>query len=265
MREYLPYVTTFVVVEADRTFSGDLKPTVFSDNRDRFDSLLDGSGAKIIYHKVTGLSKNLEKGSFDNERLMRNTVGEILTALDIPIGSLIIQSDVDEIISGPTLDLLSSCYGYESTLHLNVDNYRYGFNFPVPDGGYWRPHILTTDNTTVGYHHGRGSNTLLPGSGWHCSFCFPTLEEMRRKMLGYSHNDRVRDPSILEEVSLRERVCKGEDPFQMWPKAHTFKDLITQSGSIKPSHSFTNVPVALQQEPTRFGYLLNDGCDRPDK
>ena len=126
---------------------------------------------------------------------MRRAMTDILNGLDLPTGSLVIQSDVDEIISRDTLDLLSSCQGFQDTLHLNVANYRYDYAHPIPDQGYWRPHIYTTQSFDgIAYFHGRGSNVMLEAAGWHCSFCFGNLEEMKMKMRGYSHNDRLRDP-----------------------------------------------------------------------
>ena len=220
MREYLPYVSTFVIVEADRAFSGEEKPLYFQHNRERFEDIVMGSAATISYHPITTLLPDQPVGSFENEITMRQAVSTVLASLALPAGSLVIQSDVDEIVSRQTLDLLSTCQGYPSTLHLNVKNYRYDFAHPIPDQGYWRPHMYTTqvDGEALPYYHGRGSNEMLAGAGWHCSFCFATLEEMRIKMKGYSHNDRLRDPkALLNTENLRRRVCEGRDPFDMWP------------------------------------------------
>ncbi|ORX39366.1 glycosyl transferase [Kockovaella imperatae] len=263
MREYLPYVTTFVIVEADRTFSGEPKPLYFDQNR--FNTIIKGCpGTTIEYHVIRDLQPDQPVGSFDNEIKMRRAVSEVLASLDLPAGSLVIQSDVDEIISWQTLDLLTTCQGFPQTLHLNVKNYRYDFAHPIPDEGYWRPHVYTTqtDHEGVGYYHGRGSNELLAGAGWHCSFCFATLDEMRAKMRGYSHNDRLRDPSLLD--TLRSRVCDGRDPFNMWPEAFTFKDIFAQSGRLAKSLVYTDTPSAVQEFPERFAYLLDKGCERPE-
>ena len=217
MREYLPHVDIFVIVESDKTFAGQPKPTHFLDHRQRFADILQGTSSRLVYHKVEGLLPDRPSGSFENELTMRKAVGKVLTDLNLASGSLVIQSDVDEIISRETLDLLASCRGFDRTLHLNVVNYLYGFNFPIPGEGYWRPHVDTTNGGLIPYHHSRGSDELLDGAGWHCTFCFPTLDEMKVKMVGYSHNDRVRDHRLLDMSKLRGRVCNGEDPFGMYP------------------------------------------------
>jgi beta-1,4-mannosyl-glycoprotein beta-1,4-N-acetylglucosaminyltransferase len=209
------------------THSGKLKPLFFAQQRDRFEKIAHEGGAKIVYAAVEGMVPNLPVGSFKNEIKQRTTIADLLSGLkargEIPEGSLVIQSDMDEIISRQTLDLLTSCSDYPTQLHLNVKNYRYSYNFPLLDTGYWRPRVVTVDSSQdIQYHHGRGSDWLLEGAGWHCSFCFATLDEMRAKMQGYVHNDRVRDKSIMNEDVLRGRVCRGEDPFGMYPVSFSF-------------------------------------------
>ncbi|WVR04895.1 hypothetical protein IAU60_001907 [Kwoniella sp. DSM 27419] len=251
MREYAQHVSTFVILEANMTFSGRPKEAIFAKHRARFDRLL-GADSRIVYGHVGDLLPDRSLGSFENEHAMRVTMGRILTDLRLPVGSVVIQSDVDEVVSASTLHLLSSCQ-LPKELHLNVDSYRYGYNFPIPDQGYWRPHLLTItqEGESVAYHHGRASDELLQGAGWHCSFCFPTLKEMNIKMSGYSHNDRLRDSNLAQEDSLRGR------------EAFTFKDLIAQSGALRPVHSFETVPRAVRDDPDRFAYLLGGGCERP--
>lgn len=222
MREYAPFVKIFVIVESPMTHSGKNKPLFFANQRERFDKIAELGGARIEYKAVEGMQANLPKGSFDNEIKQRTAIADTLNDLrrrgEIRDGSLVIQSDVDEIISRQTLDLLTSCTDFPTQLHLNVKNYRYSFNQPLLDEGYWRPRMVTVQpGHPIVYHHGRGTDWLLAGAGWHCSFCFGSLDEMRAKMQGYVHNDRVRDNSILEEKTLRAKVCSGEDPFGMYP------------------------------------------------
>jgi len=291
MREYAPFVKIFVIVESTMTHSGQTKPLHFASQRARFDKIAEEGGAKIVYAKVEDMEKDLPVGSFDNEIKQRTLIAATLNGLrrrgEIPDGSLVIESDIDEIISRDTLDLVGSCEDFPTQMHLNVKNYRYSFNFPLLDEGYWRPRLVTvTQGEEISYHHGRGTDWLLAGAGWHCSFCFATLDDMRAKMMGYVHNDRVRDKGILKEKVLREKVCKGEDPFGMYPvrlgrltifsiqngqlttrkqEAFTFRDILAQSGPVRPANSFLDVPSYLQKHPERFPYMLAEGCERPDR
>ncbi len=217
MREYQGLIDVFVIVESDLTFSGHDKPLHYKQNKEHFEQIINGTQSKIVYKRIEGLEKGLKPGSFDNEYKMRQGVSTLLSSLELPIGSLILQSDVDEIISRETIRLLKTC-STPINLHLNVKNYRYDFHFPIPDNGYWRPHISTTTGLREGgYSHGRQADLLLEGAGWHCSFCFRTLGEMRGKMLGYSHNDRVRDTGLVKMENIRKRVCEGREPFDMYP------------------------------------------------
>lgn len=223
LREYLPHVDIFVIVESDRTFAGTPKPLHFSDNLQHFDTLVnqyrkEGSEyPKIVYGKVDHLLPDQKKGSFANEYKMRQSVSGLLDALKLQPGSLVLNSDVDEIISRQTLQLLKACETPDN-IHLNVKNYRYAWQWPIPDDGYWRPHLTTVgESRTVAYGHGRVSDVMLDSAGWHCTLCFKTLKEMREKMVGYSHNDRVRDMRVAEIGRIREQVCEGREIFEMWP------------------------------------------------
>jgi beta-1,4-mannosyl-glycoprotein beta-1,4-N-acetylglucosaminyltransferase len=293
MREYEPFVDLFIVVESNMTFAGTPKRKYFAEQWNAKDNRFDFIPRdKIVYLAVDDLTPNLPPGSFENESAMRSRITQLLheqaSLGRIPSGSLILHSDVDEIVSRDTLTLLSTCQGFPSPLHLQVRNYRYGFTYPLLDQGYWRPKVVThnpdSSADTLQYGHGRAGDTMLADAGWHCSWCFETLEEMKIKMLGYSHNDRVRGrKDLLDTKKLSERVCKGEEPFGMLPvcpspclnmevklirichqEAYTFRDLIKQTGPLTPSRTFRDVPVALKQDPERFAYLMGDGCSRQE-
>jgi hypothetical protein len=216
IRELLPYVDKLLVVESTRTLSGRRKRTYFEENKERFRFAMD----KIVHRVIDDLTPDTPPGDFSNEAYTRRRIGEML-AEDIrpSIGSLVLQSDVDEVISRDTLRLLKTCQGYPSSLHLNVKNYLYSFEFPLLDAGYWRPKVVTvtTEDNPIAYTHGRAGSTLLMDAGWHCSWCFRTLTEFRIKMLGYSHNDRMTSNKLLESDVLQRKICKGEEPFGMFP------------------------------------------------
>jgi beta-1,4-mannosyl-glycoprotein beta-1,4-N-acetylglucosaminyltransferase len=231
IREYKGIVNTFVVVESDRTFAGTEKRLYFEESRRKLEALLVGSGSRIVYHKVEGLLPGRTKGSFENEYAMRTAVSSTLTSLRLSPGSLILNSDVDEIISRDTLQLLASC-NVPNNLHLNVKNYRYSWAWPILDAGYWRPHVSISDGGAVGYSHGRVGDVMLEGAGWHCTFCFATIAEMRDKMLGYSHNDRVRDQRIARLDRIRSKVCRGEEAFEMYPVSRYVRRSPVDTGTI---------------------------------
>ena len=96
------------------------------------------------------------------------------------VGDLLIMSDIDEIPSRQALMLAKTCVT-PSWLHLTMKNYMYSFEFPLNDHGYWRASIVTA-SSNLQYSHTRQSDDSLLSAGWHCSWCFRTLEEFRIKM-----------------------------------------------------------------------------------
>ena len=66
-------------------------------------------------------------------------------------------------------------------------------------------------------------------SGWHCSFCFRRIQDFRFKMMSYSHSDRLygnrRWKNLLDPRRIQEKICNGEDLFDMLPEAYTWSDL----------------------------------------
>jgi len=119
---------------------------------------------------------------WNNEALMRNTLTRIIheQTTNVHLGDLIIMSDIDEIPSRAALTLARTCE-IPPWLHLSMKNYMYSFEFPLHDHGYWRASIVTATSDVV-YSHQRHSDDLLLGAGWHCSWCFATIEEFVSKM-----------------------------------------------------------------------------------
>ncbi len=84
-----PFVDRFVIEEADVTFSGEKKPMVFAENREKFAKWED----KIIYIPVTDCPKGLETHDMDHYQK-----AHLLEGLkDCAPDDIVIFSDVDEI------------------------------------------------------------------------------------------------------------------------------------------------------------------------
>ncbi len=101
--------------------------------------------------------------NFDNEAQMRTNMTLAIKSLQPKDGDLIIVGDVDEIPFKHTINLLKSCTGYSSPIHLLMRNYLYSFQYYV-DTSHWRPHVDIYDSS-FGYHHGKSkkSNHALAG------------------------------------------------------------------------------------------------------
>ncbi|KAI5054851.1 hypothetical protein GOP47_0029996 [Adiantum capillus-veneris] len=142
-----------------------------------------------------------------------------------------------------------------------MNNYLYSFEFLV-DKASWRAAVVMYRGGATYYNHGRKTDIILPESGWHCSFCFRHIRDFAYKMQGYSHADRVRDPSFLNHERIQEIICKGDDIFDMLPEEYTLKELIAKMGSVPHSYSAVNLPEHLLKNPDKFRYLLPGNCVR---
>lgn len=195
---------------------------------------------------------------FELELGQRRAMGEFIPKFARPRDK-IIMADVDEIPSRHTILLLKNCET-PAVLHLQLRNYIYSFEFPI-DFGSWRAKVV--DHPFL-YGHSRISNAkILADSGWHCSFCFPSLSDFQFKMQAYSHADRVHSSEILTPSRIQKVICEGEDIFDMIPEAHSFRELMLK---MKPEKSNTGVglPYWVLKQPKRFSYLLPGGCKRSD-
>lgn len=201
MRELLHTVDYFVIVESNVTFSGDSKPLIFQKHSDQFAFARD----KIIYRTITDLkpsstsvgASSSKEDPFMNEVRMRVGVSHIIDTLNPSKGSIILQSDVDEIPSSRAVSLLKHCTGYPDIIHLGMPSYLYSFEFPMErnpnslqvnngEGAgprQWRASAKKYGSKAYnGYTHSRTSDTILEKAGWHLTFAFKYIDDFIFKM-----------------------------------------------------------------------------------
>ncbi|KAG0362919.1 hypothetical protein BGX24_005035 [Mortierella sp. AD032] len=258
MRELYDVVDHFLVLESSRTFTGIPKDAVFQQHRERFKF----AESKII-HKVVPLRELLPgEEPWVNEGGMRDEMTTLLWNSGIKKDDYVIFSDVDEMPSRDTIELLSSCDGVPPEIHLNLQNYQYSFEFPVDDGGNWKPSFRRWPAEGVYYTRRRASQILFAYAGWHCSFCFRTIEEFRSKLKAYSHADRLRYKYMLKTEYLQDAICTGKDLFGMFPEAFSYKDLIHRLGPIPKTANAVNLPAWVIKYSDKYRFLLPGGCKR---
>ncbi|KAF9082859.1 hypothetical protein BGX23_012015 [Mortierella sp. AD031] len=259
MRELYDVVDKFVILESGRTFTGLPKPAVFRENRARFSFAED----KIIYKWVPLRELLPGEKPWVNEGAMRDEMTGLLWATGILEGDFVIFSDVDEVPSRETIELLRSCGGgVPETVHLNLRSYLYSYEFPVDDGGNSTPNFKRWPKDGAYYHRGQGSRVLFSNAGWHCSFCFRSIDDFRFKMKAYSHTDRLRYEYMLEGDYIQDAICSGKDLFGMFPEAYSYKDLIHRLGPIPKTSSAVGLPSWVVKNSDRFKFLLPGGCKR---
>lgn len=260
-RELHPYVSKFVILESNTTFTGIPKPLFFASNRARFAFAED----KIAHGVFSGRAadRGSHKDPFVVESEQRGAMNGLLHRAGISNGDLLIMSDTDEIPSPHTIKLLQWCDEVPPVLHLELRHYMYSFEFPV-DYSSWRAtaHIY---GPWTQYRHSRLTNIILSDAGWHCSFCFRYIREFVFKMTAYSHADRVKRSDFLKHSRIQKLICQGDDLFDMLPEEYSFSELIKKMGSIPRSASAVNLPAYLIENAVKYRFLLPGGCIRPSE
>ncbi|KAH0589119.1 hypothetical protein H2248_004887 [Termitomyces sp. 'cryptogamus'] len=259
MNELDSVVDNFFIIESNATFTGLPKETYFIKNRERFSKF----EKKIVYKFLPGYPLQSGQVAWDAERWTRDNMTAMLHAhmrtlpSDSPI--LVIMSDIDEIPSKHTIQLLRAC-DYGEAIHLQLRNFLYSFEWQL-DMASWRSSVNLW-HPNVYYRHSKGSDTILADSGWHCSYCFRTIPEFIDKMRGFSHSDRIGgNMKLLDPRRIQETICRGKDIFGMLPEAYSYKDLFSQM-SLESMTSAVGLPRFLIENAERFRFLLPGGCVR---
>ncbi|KAK9934589.1 hypothetical protein M0R45_021726 [Rubus argutus] len=222
-KELYPYITQFVLLESNSTFSGLFKPLYFANNRDQFKFV----EPRLTYGRVGRKSKKGEN-PFVEEAYQRQALDQLLQI---------------------------------AVLHLRLRNYLYSFEFLV-DNNSWRASVHRYREKVTKYAHFRQTDDVLADAGWHCSFCFRKIGEFIFKMKAYSHNDRIRFNKYLNPTRVQNVICKGDDLFDMLPEEYTFKEIIGKMGPIPHSFSAVHLPSYLLENAEKYKFLLPGNCKR---
>lgn len=256
-QELGPYVSEFVLLESNSTFTGKTKPLLFAENRRQDFQFAE---ARLTYGMVGGRFVR-DENPFVEESYQRVALDQLIRIAGITDDDLLIMSDVDEIPSGHTIDLLRWCDDVPEIIHLRLQNYLYSFEFPV-DNKSWRASVHRYRTGKTRYAHYRQTDIILSDSGWHCSFCFRHIDEFIFKIKAYSHVDRVRFKYFLKPARIQNLICQGKDLFDMIPEEYTFKDIIGKMGPIPRSYSAINLPGYLIENADRYKFLFPGNCKR---
>ncbi|KAL3339292.1 hypothetical protein AABB24_028091 [Solanum stoloniferum] len=255
-KELYPYITEFVLLESNSTFTGLPKPSYFANHRGEFEFV----ESRLTYGQIPGRFRRGEN-PFVEEAYQRLALDYLLKQAGIQDDDLLIMSDVDEIPSRHTINLLRWCDDVPSVLHLRLKNYLYSFEFLV-DNDSWRASVHRYQSGKTRYAHYRQSDTILADAGWHCSFCFRRISEFIFKMKAYSHFDRVRFSHFLNPKRVQRVICNGDDLFDMLPEEYTFREIIGKMGPIPHSYSAVHLPAYLLENADKYKFLLPGNCLR---
>lgn len=241
-QELNPVVTKFVILESNTTFTGLTKPLHFAINRKQYEF----AETKVKYGTFSpSLPLPFVKQPFVEEALQRVEVDKLLREAGVLEGDLVIMSDVDEIPSAHTINLLRWCDNIPPVTHLQLRDYMYSYEF-LAGFDSWRAQVHIYKPEKTRYAHFRQSNELLVDAGWHCSFCFRHIGDFIFKMKAYSHVDRVKYSYFLDSSRIQDIICRGADLFDMLPEEYTFQQIIAKMGSIPHFLSAVHLPSHLE-------------------
>lgn len=183
-------VNKFIIVEADKTFTGLPKKLYYNENKERFKWAESKIHHYIFSPDIEGLDFSSKPTAYDPahdcwklEYQQRNAIGDI--AVQFPNDAIIILSDCDEIPSYEAIDIAREC---SLPLACQQDLFYYNVsNFCQQD---WRGSIFSTVGQLldIAPQTLRDMRNQLPGitnGGWHLSW-FGNIE---KKLSTQSHQE----------------------------------------------------------------------------
>lgn len=204
-----PLVEKFVIVEADRTFSGNLKPFYLEDHYERFRLWHD----KIIYHKFHVPEEMIPEPSipapteYDQqhpcwriEHAQRDAITEACSSF--PTNTLVLLGDVDEIPRREAVEFLVANSPNKKTPTVLMQ-YIFSYNLRFLRSILWHGTIFTNVGTLreAGAQALRSRKDSIPDginqSGWHLSW-FGGVDKIKHKLESFSHAEfnqkKYKDP-----------------------------------------------------------------------
>ena len=223
-------VDKFIIVEANKTFTGNKKPLYFEENKNRFTKYLH----KINYVVLNDMP---DGDTWTREAHQRTSIGHILKDLNLKYDDIIILSDVDEIpdinklqkykINGlpkPILTLLQDTYYY------NLENKVLAYS------GYDIRKKIKYHNTIAAkifYYNKflelklstqelRGFKKMFSvRGGWHLTF-FMSPKKIKEKMENFAHSEYNGDiKKLIKDKKIKFDKIKIKDNTYL-PKNYKF-------------------------------------------
>jgi len=196
------YVDRFVLVEAELNHSGGPKELFFQNNRERYAKWLP----KITHIIVTADESPKDENPWSREKYQRECI--LRGVQDVPDGSIIMVSDVDEI---PDLDIVP----YEKLPHVLNSVHMWMFEYSLDylfTGEPWFGTVITTAEVfkRVGpnaLRDGRWKFPVIKYAGWHLS-SFGNGAHVANKLNTFAHS---KDPHTItwDEETFNELISSG--------------------------------------------------------
>lgn len=213
-------VDYFVIVEANITHSGNPKPLHFMQNMSRYKRYLD----KVLYFPFSydtsklDLSVKLDKFDYDSphweiEKQQRSHILEALNFFDN--NDIVIISDVDEIPSHSSIDVMNNIIGKEAS-SAALEQQMFYYNFKQCQFYPW--HGSTVSTVSFAKEHGvqwlRDMRYMMPvihTGGWHLSY-WGSAEHIANKINNFAHQEFNKE-EYKDISSIKNKIAAGQDVF----------------------------------------------------
>lgn len=213
-----PHVDKFIIIEADKTFSGLDKPFNFELHRQRFAWAED----KLRYFKlscdISGLNLTKKPTQYDPShdcwKIEYAQRGAILTACgDFEDDDILLMGDVDEI---PSLEAIDWTKNNVRKLPVACQQHFFYYDLENLRQEPWCGSIFTTLRTarSLGSQELRNRRNILTrigNAGWHLSY-FGKADSIIQKIEAFSHQELNR-PEFKTAKHVVECLSTGEDLF----------------------------------------------------
>jgi len=214
-------VDFFVIVEAAKTFTDAPKPLFVKENWAKFSKYHH----KMILHTLEMDGVDFPD-TWSREKFSRNAMyGQVIPRLkgeqEAFQGDVIIVSDVDEVPRPDALKALRNCDFPESvTIHTKMFYYSFQWlkrdDWPHPQATFYNlDKTIQPEDLRTAANNAKGH---LWNGGWHCSYCFSTVQEMVTKITSFSHAELNKD-EFKDVDKIVGRVRKGGDMYDR-PEEH---------------------------------------------
>lgn len=208
-------VDHFVIVEADNTFQGNVKPLYLKENWNRFSKWHD----KIIHVVVSDMPNN--GNAWHNEHHQRNSIMRGLVNADAD--DFIIVGDVDEILRSTTLELLKTeprdlvgfrmpYFNFRLNYMLVKDKETYHVWSVGARKKYLSPNPENFRNKRfglqgLGYNHNDGRVKIYEHAGWHFTYLGDS-EWIKNKIKSFAHSELNRQ-DVLDHIDVEDMMNRG--------------------------------------------------------
>lgn len=215
LEESFDFVDYFIIVESNKTFSGNSKPLFFENHKQEYKKYL----SKIIHLTIQEFPSLTP---WQSEHFQRNKAIDAINKLKLKDNDLIIVSDVDEIFNQNVIKEIKQT-GISEPSCFELTQYYYNFNckgfgqetYTYPSKIFTRSDLRQHNDTLQSMRNKRGPNNeminVIKNGGWHLSF-FGDADYIRNKIQSYAHQE-FNDPEFTDISKINQRINDCKDIF----------------------------------------------------